>query len=521
MRSLRARLILTLIGCITLFLAGAGFAFYAFVRVSLRAEHDRALILATDAAAPHIVLHVCDALSGESMEGEQRGPDEARDGPRPADRPAHGEPERWDEVARGPPPPRPNPVRELLERDDFVLQVWGTDGTPLLASASLGDTSFERLGRGLEPFGPIDFSASGAPLLDLQHPRSGAPLRAIVARFSIPPLGGAASGTEPGTLELILASDTSQTLATLARLRNLMILAWLVSSLGCAAILAVAVQRGLRPLGALSEQLREVDEQRLGRRFELAAPPLELVPVIDQLHASFGRLGAAFEREQAFSADAAHELLTPLTGLRSTLELALARPRSGEELRSAAQTCLEITCAMQAIVGDLFDLARLGALARAGEVGTEQRVELAGALAQAWVPWAQRARERGLEFVSDFAPGAAVRLPASLLERVLANVLENAVDYADPGGPLLATIRALDGRVELELSNRAPAGTPDDLAQRAFEAFWRADKARSANGRHAGLGLALCRRIVGATGGQLTARYADGQFALCASWPEA
>ena len=319
----------------------------------------------------------------------------------------------------------------------------------------------------------------------------------------------------PLLADLVVARDTTELEADLEELQWMLVLGWLTSSLGCALILMWVVGRSLRPVEGLGRQLSSLDEGRLDHRFAVANTPLELTPIIDQLNGLMDRLGKAFEREQTLTAHAAHELRTPLTGLRSTLEVCLNRPRETEEYREAARDCLDITLMMQTMVERLLELGRKGEL-RIESAPLDELID------EAWDPYAERADERGMTLAKSFDRSLEIRTDLEGLSRILANLLENAIHYADAGTPIevaAKTAADVDG-LQIVVANAA-SQAPADVAEHAFDAFWRADSSRTETGVHAGLGLSLCKRIAETLGGRIDARLADGRFTMTLFLPQA
>lgn len=505
MSSLRARLLAGLLAGVTIFLAANGCAIYWIVRARSIAEIDRSLVELLQSTLPPLVREL-----------GFRGPFEAGRPPRP-DRRAIADEER---PPRGPGARPDNAMPGLPEREDFLFQAWREDGAPGPHSARLEERALPRLGADATPlaFDELERSKLGFASFELDPPLEGEgrSWRAVGGLFQPP--GPPADATPPRgnrvppPIEVVLAKDVSALDATLASLRWLLFLAWASASLGCAGILSFVVHRGLRPLRRLDRQLAELDAAKLDQRIDAGDLPDELVPVVEQLDAMLARLREAFEREQAFSAYAAHELRTPLAGLRSTLEVSLARPRSVDEHREAEAECLGITKDLEHLVERLLELARASAVVPRLDAEPQRIAPLVDA---ALARHAAAAGARGLSLVARVPADFAVATDEALLARVLENLLENAVTYADAGGEVQVEVVGEGSAWSLAVSNPA-SSAPPEIATRAFDAFWRADAARSSVGKHAGLGLALCRRIVERSGGRIAAEFEGGRFAVVA-----
>ena len=270
------------------------------------------------------------------------------------------------------------------------------------------------------------------------------------------------------------------------------------ATLACVLVLAWITHRGLAPLRALAEAITKLDEHALATRLAGLEAPAELEVVIGRLDELLARLEAAFARERELTAEVAHELRTPLAGLRTTIEVALDRERTGDQYRTALAGCLAICDQTQRTVEILLSLARLDAgtvRARSEHVDV---AALTGEIAADFIP---RAAERSLELAIELQP-SNTEADADKLRIVLANLLDNAVSYADPG----TTVRVEVATTTVRISNQ----TQLDDASQVFERFWRADGARTAG--HTGLGLALSRKLVEVCGGEITAELVEGRF---------
>jgi two-component system heavy metal sensor histidine kinase CusS len=273
-------------------------------------------------------------------------------------------------------------------------------------------------------------------------------------------------------------------------------------------LLVGVVRFALAPVRALADAIAAVKEDTLTVSFAATTTPQELRPIVVRLDDLIRRLAKAFARERELTAEVAHELRTPLSGLRVTLELALARDRAAERYRTALVDCLAITKQTESVVQTLLSLARLDA----GVTKLRRtRVELDDMVGETLVVIAARAEERKIAITTSL-PAFAVEADVDMLRLVVQNLLDNAVSYCDEGGSVDVTLRP----GELRVSNTGCTLDEQDLAH-IFERFWRKDAARSAG--HSGLGLALCRQIMDALGGTIAVEVGNGRFVATVTMP--
>ncbi|GGP00110.1 sensor histidine kinase [Wenjunlia tyrosinilytica] len=259
----------------------------------------------------------------------------------------------------------------------------------------------------------------------------------------------------------------------------------------------VTVGRALAPVEAVRREAAEITANDLHRRLPVSPARDEISRLATTLNATLDRLDRAVTRLRTFTGDVSHELRSPLTTLRTRLELALARPDRAHWPQVAAEA-LEDTGHLQALVSDLLLLARLDA----HHEPHHRQVDL--------TPLAHDlARRPGATLPVDVdAPGPAPVLGnAAHLTRLLINLMENARRHA------AATIRvrvAIDGHdVVLEVTDDGP-GIPAEDRERVFGRFTRLDDARTRQDGGTGLGLAIARSIATTHGGTLTAQAPSG-----------
>jgi signal transduction histidine kinase len=243
--------------------------------------------------------------------------------------------------------------------------------------------------------------------------------------------------------------------------------------------------------------------------------PRELAPVVERLNDLLRRLADAFQRERTFTADAAHELRTPLAGLRSTLEVALSRPRESAEYREAMTECLAIVRRTDALVTSLLTLARLEG--GQGPAHAEP-IALAEAVRDALHPLEVRVAARRLAVNAQVAEDLRVAADRATLGTVLTALLENAAEYANEGGRIDIGAERTGRSVTLRVANTGCHLSDDDVSH-VFERFWRGDTSRTDTGVHCGLGLAIVRRAAWSLGGTATASASGDVFTIRIALP--
>lgn len=253
--------------------------------------------------------------------------------------------------------------------------------------------------------------------------------------------------------------------------------------------------RALAPIARMSRTARAMADGEFDARVPVDRTESELGQLAVSLNTAFDRMHGAIERQQRFTADASHDLRTPLAALMAEADWALGRPRNLEEYREALATCRSAAARMSAIVEGLLELARADAddvPLQVRRTPVEDVVHEAVALAR---PVAER---RGIRIVSQ-VERADVKADPERLRQALSNVILNAIHYNHDGGHVAVSAAAEQGLVTLRVRDDGIGIGEEDLPH-VFDRFYRADKARATVGG-TGLGLALTKWIVERHGG--------------------
>jgi two-component system heavy metal sensor histidine kinase CusS len=302
-----------------------------------------------------------------------------------------------------------------------------------------------------------------------------------------------------------LAMDVSADTAALKLLAAALAAAAAVGTLLITVGVSVLVRRGLQPVSRLADQTRALSAQTRERRLDGSAQPKELAPLVQQFNQLLDRLQLAFDRLEAFNADVAHELATPLSTLIGGTEITLRRERPAEEMRRALECNLEELQRLARIVQDMLFLAHADHGTQARRVPVASLARLLGRVASLHEA-ALAERSLTLEMQGD----SAAAVDASLIERAVSNLLFNATRYAWPGSVVKLMVSTRRDEIHVEVENEGDT-VPADRLDRIFDRFYRAEHSRENADRHHGLGLSIVAAIAQMHGGVGFARSAQGR----------
>ena len=256
--------------------------------------------------------------------------------------------------------------------------------------------------------------------------------------------------------------------------------------------------RALGPVAALTRAAESITAQGLDQRIAAPAHDREFQRLVTVFNAMLDRLETAFHQARRFSADASHELKTPLALLQAELEQALRIAPSGSPQQQTYSSLLDDIHRLKAILEKLLLLS----LADSGRLALERSsTDLSGIVANLIEDCTALAP--GLQLEHALPPGVTAFADAILLEQALQNLLNNAAKYNQPGGLIRVSLRTGNNLATLTVGNTGP-GIPASDLPRVFERFFRGDPARTRDRTSGvGLGLSLSREILRAHGGEL------------------
>jgi heavy metal sensor kinase len=265
--------------------------------------------------------------------------------------------------------------------------------------------------------------------------------------------------------------------------------------------------RSLAPVNRIIETAGLIGAQNLSSRLELPRAHDELRRLTETLNAMLARIEASFKGITQFTADASHDLRTPVAVIRATAEITLRKPRTPEEYRRALSTILETSVDTSELLENLLTLAR----ADAGAAGMEMRpLDLSRHVQKARERAALLGLEKALDVTATTPPEPVwVKADAIAVDRLLLILLDNAVKHSPSGGRCEIALSQSDSHAQITVRDSG-AGIPEIELNNIFDRFYRVDRARSKNTGGAGLGLAIARWIAEMHGGTIAAESSVG-----------
>lgn len=267
------------------------------------------------------------------------------------------------------------------------------------------------------------------------------------------------------------------------------------------------VGRALEPVVRIVEKAKEIEATSLDQRIPHQGLDGETGMLAVTLNRMFARLETSFDAMKRFTADASHELRSPLATVRNTIDVTLERPRTHEEYEAAMNSMGEEVDRIRSIVEDLLFLAR----ADSNRVVMKLAPVALDRILEAQVEAHQfAAQERKIELeILALVPDEIIG-DERWLHQVVGNLLDNALKYTPMGGTASVEMRRQNGMIQLLVHDSGP-GIPEQDLTRIFERFFRSDASRSrANVQGVGLGLAIAAWVVKEHGGNISASNRPG-----------
>lgn len=259
-------------------------------------------------------------------------------------------------------------------------------------------------------------------------------------------------------------------------------------------------QRAIAPIELISQTAQSITGSKLGDRVDISGFDRELNGLGKALNSMLDRLSDSFEQQRQFTADASHELRTPVSVILTASELALSKPRTPEEYREQLQKCQRAAQRMWQLTDSLLTLARLDSNAEL-EFESFCLHDVVAELVHTLAPMAFE--QKAIKINSEISP-SVIHGNAILIRQAFSNLIINAIKYTNPSGTIHVRLLNREGSVLFEVIDNG-IGIESSEIPKLFDRFYRVDKSRNRAEGGTGLGLAITKRIVECHQGLLSA----------------
>ena len=249
--------------------------------------------------------------------------------------------------------------------------------------------------------------------------------------------------------------------------------------------------KSIRPIEKVIATAEKMTQPNIHQRIGLPFHHDELYRLSATINALLDRMEDAFQREKQFTADASHELKTPLSVVKGTLEVLVRKPREREQYENKIQFCLMELNRMAQLIDQLLMLARYESNKMNPHI---QEVSLPIALEAATARLHPIAFEKKIEFKITGTEKASVTADLAMLDIILENILSNAIKYSHEASVVTITVEQIERKIMCSIADQG-IGIPEEKLHAVFERFYRVDESRSSGTGGFGLGLSIVKRL--------------------------
>ncbi|MDP2682100.1 MAG: ATP-binding protein [Deltaproteobacteria bacterium] len=277
----------------------------------------------------------------------------------------------------------------------------------------------------------------------------------------------------------------------------------LIFGIPLAVILASGVgwflaKKALSPVDMVTVLARKIEAGSLNERLDVSGPKDELGRLAKTFNDMIARLELSFKQMKQFTADASHELKTPLTVLKGEMEIALKTEKTVEGFKEVIKSSLEEIDKMSALVKSLLNLAKLDSRVRL----PNDNIKLDGIVEERFNQTLPLAKDKGIDMVMAKKEGVVIMGDKIGIGQLLFNLIYNAIKYTPKDGRIEISLEQSDNWAIIKVIDTGMGIAEEDLPH-IFDRFYRVDKARTTGAGGVGLGLSICKEIAEAHGGKI------------------
>uniref|UniRef100_Q3ATG3 histidine kinase n=1 Tax=Chlorobium chlorochromatii (strain CaD3) TaxID=340177 RepID=Q3ATG3_CHLCH len=290
---------------------------------------------------------------------------------------------------------------------------------------------------------------------------------------------------------LLIAMPLSNAMLVLRDLQEVLLLSFPMMLLILFALTRLIAGRSIRPIEKVITTAEQMSQSTLDQRIPLPRHRDELYRLSSTINALFDRMQDAFLREKQFTADASHELKTPLSVVKGTLEVLVRKPREREHYETRIHFCLQELNRMALMIDQLLMLARYESSTMQPHIETvplHRHIEALIERNQA------AATTRGITLCTTGTINATVAADAGMVDMMLENIVSNALKYSPSGTTITLSVQKNENGTSCTIQDQG-IGIPPEKVRAVFERFYRVDEARSSATGGLGLGLSIVKKL--------------------------
>ena len=290
---------------------------------------------------------------------------------------------------------------------------------------------------------------------------------------------------------LIVAVPMKKAIIVLHDLENVFLFSFPAIILTLFVLTRLIAGKSIRPIEKVIATAEKMTQTNLSQRIGLPYHHDELYRLASTINALLDRMQDAFQREKQFTADASHELKTPLAVVKGTLEVLVRKPREKEHYETKIQFCLTELNRMAQLIDQLLMLARY----ESSKIKQHrEKVSLHLAIESVTGRLHPIALEKGIDVEVRSNEKSPVIADPAMLEVILENILSNAIKYSPAGSGITITVEQKEKNIMCNITDQG-IGIPEEKLHAVFERFYRVDESRNSETGGFGLGLSIVKRL--------------------------
>jgi len=290
---------------------------------------------------------------------------------------------------------------------------------------------------------------------------------------------------------LIIAVPMKSAIIVLRNLQDVFFVAFPLILIILFALTRLIAGRSIRPIDKVIATAEQMSQTNLDQRIALPYHHDELYRLSATINALFDRMESAFLREKHFTADASHELKTPLAVVKGTLDVLIRKPRDREHYETRIKFCLKELDRMAYLIDQLLMLARYESSKVTPRIVV---ISFAPLLENVVERMLETAQSKGISITINHAENTPVAADPGMLEMMIENIISNAIKYSAPNSFITVAVTRNNEQVLCSITDQG-IGIPEEKLNAIFDRFYRVDEARCTNTGGLGLGLSIVKKL--------------------------